>query len=118
VEHHHALAITESESADPHVATVLEEQFVGNHGKLSHLDVVDEKKRSFVFCNACMETQRWTLHIFCNCQEAGKGKPCARRPMFISYICIFLYCIDSPSVRLALHFLFILCLMDLLNDFN
>ena len=46
VEHRHALTITESESADPRVAIVLEEQFIENHGKLSHLDVVDEKKRS------------------------------------------------------------------------
>ena len=48
VEHHHALTITESESVDSCVATVLEEQFIGNHGKHSHLDVVDGKKRSLI----------------------------------------------------------------------
>ena len=121
VEHRHALTITESESADPCVATVLEERFIGNHGKHSHLDVVDEKKRSLVFCNACMETQRWIRHNSSNCQKAGTGKPCARRPMFIPYIYIYIYmyCIDSPAVRLAMEFLFFLCcLIDLLNDFN
>jgi hypothetical protein len=46
VEHHHALTVAESETADPHIAIVLEGQFIGNHGKHSHLDVVDEKKRS------------------------------------------------------------------------
>jgi len=118
VEHHHALTITEPESADPRVATVLEEQFIGNHGKHSHFDVVDEKKRSLVFCNACMETQSWTLCIFSlivRRLELGNHVPEDR---CLYHIYIFLCCMDSP-VHLALHFLFILCsLIDLLNGFN
>lgn len=44
LEHHPALTITESESADPCGATVVEGQFIGNHGKHSHLDVVEENR--------------------------------------------------------------------------
>ena len=124
VEHHHALTITESESADPRAATVLEEQFIGNHRKFSHLDVVDEKKRSLVFCNACMATQRWTLSKFSlivRRLELGNSVP-EDRCLYHIYIYIeffFFYCIDSTSFHLALHFLFNLCcVIDLLNDFN
>jgi hypothetical protein len=125
VEHHHALTVTESESADPRVATILEEQFIGNHGKLSHLDMVDEKKRNVVFCNACMETQRWTLSKFSlivRRLELGNHAPkerCLYHIYIYSFFFFFLYCIDSTSFHLALHFLFNLCcLIDLLNDFN
>jgi hypothetical protein len=52
VEHHHALTITESESADPHLATVQEGQFIGNHGKHSHLDVVEENRVPEVLSSA------------------------------------------------------------------
>jgi hypothetical protein len=52
LEHHPALTITESESADPHVATVLEGQFIGNQGKHSHLDVVEENRVPEVLSSA------------------------------------------------------------------
>ena len=32
-----------------------------------------------------------TLHNFSNCQEAGNGKPCARRLMLVPYIYIYIY---------------------------
>ena len=91
VEHHHALTITEFEPADPCVATVLEEQFVGNHGKHSHLDVVYEKKRSLVFCNACMETQRWThctISLIVRRLELGNHAP---EDQCLYHIYIYIY---------------------------
>jgi hypothetical protein len=44
VEHRHVWTIHETQPADPHLATALEKRFVGNRGKQTQSDVVDERR--------------------------------------------------------------------------
>jgi hypothetical protein len=43
-DHRHALSVNKSDSADAHIATVLEGRFVGNRGKQTYSGVVEKSR--------------------------------------------------------------------------
>jgi len=64
-EHHHAWSINQSDSADVHIATVLEGRFVGNRGKQPHSDVVEESRVPEDCLLQCLHgNSRWTRGAF------------------------------------------------------
>jgi hypothetical protein len=92
-EHHHAWALYESQSADPHLATTVAGGFGGNLGEQPQSDVLEESKVLEVFCiNDCMETRGAHSELFLWCSEACNSEPTLGK-FYVHIIFLFmLYC--------------------------
>jgi len=63
--HQHASIINKSYSADQQLATALEERFIGNRGKQTQSDVVEESRVPYVCLPQFLHVKsKWTLWKF------------------------------------------------------
>jgi hypothetical protein len=87
VEHHHAWTINKTQSVDPHLTAAVDGRFVGNRGKQSLWDVVEN---SLVSRSSSMETPGGHEHIL---QSSGaRNSETALQKAYVDIFFLVLWC--------------------------